>query len=81
MLATPEAACLGAAFGQGVLKDLSGEELAVILAAHFSTAISALVIDPGYTADDYQGLRGVANGAPSFLSPALVSVASFDAFY
>jgi len=82
MRAISEEACLGAAFRQqGVLEDLFGEELAVVLAANFSTAISSLVVDPGYTADHYQSLRGVANGAPSFLSPPLVPVASFNAFY
>jgi hypothetical protein len=53
---------LRSVFGnQRVVQNLSCDSLAVSPAADLSPAISTLVVDPGYSRDHNQGVRGVAN--------------------
>jgi hypothetical protein len=54
-----------------MIEDRSCDALAVIFAADFSPAVCPFVVDPGYAANDYQGVGGVANRATSLSSPAL----------
>ena len=59
----------------GMIEDRSCDALAVIFAADFSPAVCPFVVDPGYAANDYQGVGGVANRATSLSSPALLAAA------
>jgi len=46
---------------QCIVQDLPRDSFSIVPPAHLSTAVSSLVVDPGYTSDDYHGLRSVAN--------------------
>ena len=64
---------------QIVVQDLPRDSLAIALATDLSPAISSFVIDPRYSGDNDQGIRGVANGATPFLLAAVSVNAPLDA--
>ena len=64
---------------QIVVKDLSSDSLAIMLAADLSPAISSFVVDPGYSGDNDQRIRRVTNRTPSLLFAAFPLSASVDA--
>jgi hypothetical protein len=63
---------------QSAVQNLSCDSFSIVLATDLSPAVGSFVVDPGYSMDHYQGLRGVANRPPSFLFAALLVIASFD---
>jgi hypothetical protein len=64
---------------QIVVQDLPCDSLAIVLAADISPAISSFVIDPRYSGDNDQSIRGVANGTTPFLLAAVFVSAPLDA--
>jgi len=66
---------------QSTVQNVSCDSFSIVLTTNLSPAVRSFVVDPGYSMDHYQGLRGVANRPPSFLFAALLVVASFDGSY